>query len=194
VFRLSAREKIGPVKGACNRLIDSLEITYVRFLISIAISRLKDPNRIRTSDLLVNSDWCLTIAKLRATNWGEGAGLTAPEGQLFRLLADGAILLASAGRGRRRSPNRGAAERTRSLVMQFDDAVQRAGMLRLVPGRSLFRTAQPRKLCVEDGDGFGGGFASRRGWWDGLRQRGRLGAPKSLVAAEGSAAPRSQAA
>jgi hypothetical protein len=29
--------------------------------------------------------------------------------------------------------------------------------------KSLFRTAQPRKLCVEEGDGFGGGFARRRG-------------------------------
>jgi hypothetical protein len=28
----------------------------------------------------------------------------------------------------------------------------------LVSGQSLFRSAQPRKLCVEDGNGFGGGF------------------------------------
>jgi hypothetical protein len=45
--------------------------------------------------------------------------------------------------------------------MQFDDEVRRARTWRLVPGKSLFRTPQPRKLCVEDGDGFGGGFARR---------------------------------
>jgi hypothetical protein len=60
------------------------------------------------------------------------------------------------------SPNRRAAGPTRSLVMQFDDEVRRARTLKLVPRMSLFRAAQPRKLCVQDGDGFGGGFASRR--------------------------------
>jgi hypothetical protein len=43
-----------------------------------------------------------------------------------------------------------------------NDAVQQTRTWRLVPGKALFRTAQPRKLCVEDSDGFGGGFARRR--------------------------------
>src|ERR1035441_2120812 len=81
---------------------------------------------------------------------------------------------------------------------------QRAG--RLAPGASLFGTAQPRKLCVQDGDGLGGGFPGRPGEWgggggggrgggrEGGERRGQAGAPGPLVAGVGSAAARSQSA
>jgi hypothetical protein len=59
---------------------------------------------------------------------------------------------------------------------------------------SLFGTAQPRKLGVEEGAGLGGGFARRHPWRDGRGRRGHLGTAISLVAAVGSAAPCSQEA
>src|ERR1700684_3186844 len=68
------------------------------------------------------------------------------------------------------------------------------GRDRLVPGKSPFRTAQPRKLGVEEGTGLGSGFARRYPSSDGRGRRGHLGAAISLVAAVGSAAPCSQQA
>jgi hypothetical protein len=68
------------------------------------------------------------------------------------------------------------------------------GRERLVPGKSLFCTAQPRKLGVEEGTGLGGGFARRHPSWHGRGRRGHLGAAISLVAAVGSAATCSQEA
>ena len=68
----------------------------------------------------------------------------------------------------------------------------RAGWL--VSGQSLFRSAQPRKLCVEDGNGFGGGFPGCHPWRDGFASRRHKGPAGSLVAGMSSATTRSQAA
>jgi hypothetical protein len=65
------------------------------------------------------------------------------------------------------------------------------GRERLV-SESLFGAAQPRKQDVEEGAGLGGGFARRHPLWGRRGRRGHLGAALSLVAAVGSAAPRSQ--
>src|SRR5205823_10391381 len=64
----------------------------------------------------------------------------------------------------------------------------------LAPGASLFRAEQPRKLCVQDGDGFGGGFPGHQAERDGGEGREHAGTPGPLVAGVGSAAARSQAA
>src|ERR1035441_6624239 len=69
---------------------------------------------------------------------------------------------------------------------------QRAG--RLAPGGPLSRTAQPRKLGVQDGDGFGGGFPGCQAERDRGEGRGHAGPPGPLVAGIGSAAARSQSA
>jgi hypothetical protein len=64
----------------------------------------------------------------------------------------------------------------------------------LVSGQSLFRSAQPGKACVKDGDAFRGSCRGRRTWRDGFGWRRKKGAPGPLVATVRSAAPRSQAA
>jgi hypothetical protein len=61
-------------------------------------------------------------------------------------------------------------------------------------GKSLFRTAQPRKACVEDSDAFRGSFPGCHAWRDNFGWRRDKCAPSALVAAVCSAATRSEAA
>ena len=64
----------------------------------------------------------------------------------------------------------------------------------LASGKLLFRSAQPRKLCVQNADSFGGGFPRYRAWRHGFGRWWHQGAAGSLVAAVGLAAAGAQAA
>jgi len=44
------------------------------------------------------------------------------------------------------------------VILLADVGPRRARVPRRVPGNWLFRTRQPRKLCVQNVNGFGGGF------------------------------------
>jgi hypothetical protein len=85
-------------------------------------------------------------------------------------------------------------------IVRFTGAVRGVRSPVHAPGRtaawarSLFRTSQPRKACVEDGDAFCGGWRGCRAWRDGFGWRREKCTQSPLVAAVRSAATRSQAA
>ena len=62
------------------------------------------------------------------------------------------------------------------------------------PFNSPFRAVEPGELCVQHGDGLRSGFLGCRGQRDGWGRRRHTGAPGSLVAPVGSAAPRAEQA
>ena len=66
-------------------------------------------------------------------------------------------------------------------------------MPRRVPGNGLFRTRQPRKRCVQNVNGLGGGFPRYRAWRHGWGRCRHPRAAGALVAAVGPAAAGAQA-
>lgn len=80
------------------------------------------------------------------------------------------------------------------VIRLADVGPRRARMPRRVPGNGLFRARQPRKLCVQNVNGFGGGFPRYRAWRHGWARCRHPRAAGALIAAVGPAAAGTQAA